>query len=829
MLSSYIKTAIRHISRHKLYSFINIGGLAVGLAACILILLFVRDEVSYDSWLPGIERVHRMEATFYPPGRAPLAFVNTPGPARDPLLSYFAGKIEEAARIYRTGHSMSTGDRTFNERVTYVDDNFFELFSLPMVVGEREAAVRDSTSLILSEAMAEKFFGRQPAVGKTITFDNETDYKVVGVFKDIPSNSHLVIDFIAYFDLNRYTDQPWVAESWLSANVHTYIKTAPGVSVDEINAAAKDFVDASAVIQIPGFPVDTPSDILAFDFISVPDIHLHATKAGGMKPPGSIAAVYIFSAVAGLILLIACINFMNLATARALQRAREVSMRKVLGARRGQLIKQFLGEATVTSILALVVAVAMVELALPAYNDFLGKTLELSLFTDPWLAGGLVALIVLVGVISGSYPAFVLSNFRPARVLHSATSASDSGSKVRSGLVVLQFAISIGLILSTGVVYGQMIYAQSMNLGFDKSQKLTLQGLRDDQIQAKAAIIGLEMAKLPGVKGVAYASDSIPQRSNNNTIVEPPQGQGGEPLVIEQMSVGIGFFELYGVEPLAGRLFSEDFRGDLRPQRDDIAPDQVINIGVIINQSSLSRIGALTPEDAIGQVLRVRIGLISNQTSTANASIVGVIPDMHMRSVRFDVAPMIFFVIENQYLDYLSLELEGGQITETLAAIDNLWAQLVPEVPIAREFVDERIASLYTREAERARMFAGFALFAVLVACLGLYGLASFAADRRTKEIGLRKIMGASVGDIVKMLLWQFSKPVLIANLIAWPVAFYFMSGWLDGFIYRLDLSVLPVMAAAAGLLALLVAWVTVAAHAARVARSSPIEALRYE
>ena len=337
------------------------------------------------------------------------------------------------------------------------------------------------------------------------------------------------------------------------------------------------------------------------------------------------------------------------------------------------------------------------------------------------------------------------------------------------------------------------------------------------------------MAKLPGVKGVAYASDSIPQRSNNNTIVEPPQGQGSEPLVIEQMSVGIGFFELYGVEPLAGRLFSEDFRGDLRPQRDDIAPDQVINIGVIINQSSLSRIGALTPEDAIGQVLRVRIGLISNQTSTANASIVGVIPDMHMRSVRFDVAPMIFFVTENRYLNYLSLELEGGQITETLAAIDNLWAQLVPEVPIAREFVDERIASLYTREAERARMFAGFALFAVLVACLGLYGLASFAADRRTKEIGLRKIMGASVGDIVKMLLWQFSKPVLIANLIAWPVAFYFMSGWLDGFIYRLDLSVLPVMAAAAGLLALLVAWVTVAAHAARVARSSPIEALRYE
>ena len=295
-----------------------------------------------------------------------------------------------------------------------------------------------------------------------------------------------MIDFIAYFDLNRYTEQPWVAESWVSANVHTYIKTAPGVSVDEINAAAKDFVDASATIQIPGFPVDTPSDIVVFDFISVPDIHLHATKAGGMKPPGSLAAVYIFSAVAGLILLIACINFMNLATARALQRAREVSMRKVLGARREQLIKQFLGEATVTSILSLLVAVALVELALPAYNDFLGKTLELNLFTEPWLAGGLVALIVIVGIISGSYPAFVLSNFRPARVLHSSTSASDSGSKVRGGLVVLQFAISIGLILSTGVVYGQMIYAQSMNLGFDKSQKITLLGLQADQIEAKA-------------------------------------------------------------------------------------------------------------------------------------------------------------------------------------------------------------------------------------------------------------------------------------------------------------------------------------------------------
>ena len=829
MLGSYITTAIRHILRHKLYSFINIGGLAVGLAACILILLFVRDEVSYDSWLPGIERVHRMEATFYPPGREPLAFVQTPGPARDSLMSYFEGKIEEAARIYRNGHSLTSGERSFNERVAYVDDNFFELFRLPMVAGEREAAVRDSTSLILSEAMAEKFFGREPAVGKTITFDNEIDYKVVGVFKDIPSNSHLVIDFIVYFDLNRYTEQPFVAAQWTSANVHTYIKTAPGVSIDEINAAAKDFVDANVTIQVPGFTEITPSDIVAFDFISVPDIHLYATKAGGMKPPGSILAVYTFSAVAGLILLIACINFMNLATARALQRAREVSMRKVLGARREQLVKQFLGEATVTSILALVVAVALVELALPVYNDFLGKTLELNLFTDPLMAGGLAALIVVVGIISGSYPAFVLSSFRPARVLHSGASGAEGGSRVRGGLVVLQFAISIGLILSTGIVYGQMVYAQSMDLGFDKSQKITLVGLQADQIEAKAATIGLEMAKLPGVKGVAYASDSIPQRSNNNTVVHPPQGGGGAPLVIEVMTVGTGFFELYDVKPLAGRLFSQDFRGDLLPPREERSAEKEINIGVIINQSSLSRIGALTPEDAIGRVLNIRIGLGTNQTGDANARIVGVIPDMHMRSVRFDVAPMLFFVMDNKSLGFMTLELGGGQITETLAAIDNLWARLAPEVPVAREFVDERIADLYTREAERARMFAGFALFAVLVACLGLYGLASFAAERRTKEIGLRKIMGASVGDIVKMLLWQFSKPVLIANLIAWPVAFYFMSGWLDGFIYRIDVSVLPVMAAAAGLLALIVAWVTVAAHAARVARSSPIEALRYE
>ncbi|MEE8371906.1 MAG: FtsX-like permease family protein, partial [Sphingomonadales bacterium] len=435
----------------------------------------------------------------------------------------------------------------------------------------------------------------------------------------------------------------------------------------------------------------------------------------------------------------------------------------------------------------------------------------------------------IVGIVSGSYPAFSLSNFRPACVLHSNLSSAVCGSKVRSGLVVLQFAISIGLILSTGVIYGQMIYAQSMDLGFDKSQKITLMGLQDDQIEAKAATFGLEMAKLPGVKGVAYASDSIPQRSNNNTIVDPPQGQGGQPLVIEVMTVGMGFFELYGIEPLAGRLFSEDFRGDLLPLASERSAGKEINIGIVINQSTLSRIGALTPEDAIGRLLSMRIGLGTNQTGDANARIVGVIPDMHMRSVRVDVAPMLFFVTENKSLGFLTLELEGGQITETLAAIDNLWAQLAPEVPVAREFVDERIAGLYTREAERARMFAGFALFAVFIASLGLYGLASFAAERRTREIGLRKIMGASVGDIVKMLLWQFSKPVLIANLIAWPVAFYFMSRWLDGFIYRLDLSVLPIMATAAGLLALLIAWATVGTHATRVARANPIKALRYE
>ena len=267
MLGSYIKTAIRHILRHKLYSFINIGGLAVGLAACILILLFVRDEISYDSWLPNIEQVHRMEATYYPPGRPPIAVVNTPGPARDVLTTYFEGRIEEVARIYRSRHSLSTADRSFNQAINYVDDNFFELFDLPMVAGLREAAVRDSTSLILSEAMAQKFFGNEPAVGETISFDDEIDYQVVGVFKDIPSNSHLVLNFIAYFDLNRYTDRPSVAQQWTSANVQTYIKTAPGVSVDEINAAAKDFVDASVTIQIPGLSEFPPSDIVAFDFI----------------------------------------------------------------------------------------------------------------------------------------------------------------------------------------------------------------------------------------------------------------------------------------------------------------------------------------------------------------------------------------------------------------------------------------------------------------------------------------------------------------------------------------------------------------------------------
>jgi len=830
MTGNYLLVAVRNLRKHKLYSFITIGGLAVGLAACLLILLFVRDEVSYDRWLPNADRIAKLEITFKVPGRDPLSFANTPGPAKAGLEKDFSSDIERVVRIYQNDQPVRAGDRQFNDTFSYVDPGFFEVFDLPMASGQRDQALASNTAVILSEQMAAKYFGDQPAVGKVLTVDNETDYQVVGVFRDLPRNTHLELDFIALFDTQRYTKQPWVAERWTSANVHTYILFRSAAAMARVEPELPAFLDRNAVLDVPGFEKARVSEFVSLDFMPLLDIHLHAKKPGYFKPGGDITTVITFSVIALLILVLACINFVNLATARATQRAREVAMRKVVGATRRQLIGQFLGEAVLTATVALVIAVALVELALGPYNRFLDKQLSLDILHDPTLLVVMAGLVVVVGVLGGFYPAIYLSRFRPARVLKANQSSASGSALLRNTLVVFQFAVSIGLIVATSIVYQQNRFARGLDLGFDSAHRVTLNGLGD--LPGKGETAGTlyrEVAALPGVRAAALSSDTPPMQSNNNTLLfSTPIPNDRDKLVIETLEVDYDFFQVYGVEPLAGRVFSRNFPTDRQNKPTD--PSQEITQSIVVNQTFLAKVGIASPEQAIGKVYWD----VVDDKRTARTTIVGVVPDLQMRSIQFVVTPMLYRLGSDNNAAYaaLTLDVEPGRMQETLAAAEAVWAKLAPTVPVRTKFVDQEIAAQYDAITKRSQMFGAFALFAILVACLGLFGLASFAAERRTKEIGMRKALGASVTDIVRLLMWQFSKPVLIANAIAWPAAYYVMNRWLATFEYHIHLTdPLRLLSAfaGAGVLALVIAWGTVAGQSVRVARASPIHALRWE
>jgi putative ABC transport system permease protein len=826
MLRNYLRVAIRNLVANKLHALINIGGLAVGLAACLLILLFVRDELSYDRWLPNADRIAAVESTFFVPGREKIQFGGTPGPMKPALDKDFSSDIERAVRLFQDEAPVRAGDRQFLGELTFVDPGFFEVFDLPVVAGDREAALANNASILLSQTTARTYFGDEPAVGKTITVNGAMVFTVVGVFADLPRNSHLELKTIALLDTERYKDRPWIAEQWTSVNVRTYVLLRSPASLARVTAELPAFVDRNVVIELPGF-TERPSTLIRFDFMPILDIHLHADKPGYANL-GSFNAVLAFAGIALLILIVACINFVNLATARAMSRAREVAMRKVVGATRGQLVRQHLGEAVLTALIALVIALALVELSLAPFNAFLHKELRLDLLGDPTLLATMLGLIVTVGMVGGLYPALYLSRFRPAAVLKANQSSAHGSTLLRSGLVVFQFAISIALIICTAIIYAQTVYARTLDLGFDHTDRMTLTGLSDLPDGEARATLKREIAALPGVRGVALSSDTPPLQSNNNTLLYPTASATDEKLIIETLGVDPDFFAVYDVAPLAGRLFSMDHPGDFKPAYDATSD---LHQSVVVNLAFVAKLGVARPEDVLGKILwEVNDG----DKPMIATTIIGVVPDLYLRSVRSIVTPHMYYASppDHRFFGWISIHVAPGRMRETAQAVEAIWARLAPGVPIRTGFVDEALSKQYDADEQRGQIFAGFAAFAILIACLGLFGLASFSAERRTKEIGMRKVLGASVLDIVRLLVWQFSRPVLIANLIAWPVSFYLMTRWLAGFRYAIDLTspaVLLGIFGGAALLALAIAWLTTAGHAYRVARANPGRALRTE
>lgn len=818
MISHYLKSALRGVMRDKQYFIINVMGLAIALSTVILIALFVRDEVSYDKWLPDYERIYKIETTIKSPGSEPIKTAYSQGTMAPSLNSSFEGEIDTAIRIYKDKTSVRVGRTQFNETIDYVDAQFFDVFQLPFVKGASNQVLANSNNIAISEEMATKYFGNENPIGQIFDINHSPsssriDYQVVAVFKDLPENSHLNSDFIALLDPSRYVNWPWVTQDWNSLTNHSYIKLKAGSNIDAFSAKFAEYVktlpikDSSGTSNIPRF---------SFSLINVADIHLYSTALRGFKPGGDITTVNTFALIAVLILVMASINFTNLASAQAIKRSKEVSIRKVLGANRKQLIIQFLGETILTSLLAMLISVAIVEMLLPQYNNFLGKDISIYPLNNPLEALSLFGFSIFVGIFAGAYPAFISSSFRPATILRSNQSVNPGSVRLRHILLVVQFTISISLIVSTMIIYAQTLYSQNIEAGFDKESRLVLSGAGYNQVAPASAILKQELAKLPGVNSVGVSSDTFPHMYGNFADIKLSDQSVGEPTNVQNMYMDHDFLQSYNVKPLAGRLFQQDFSADF----ENVPSNQSMPItrGAVINESLMRLSGYQNPRAAIGKHMSMGNDRVTDIT------IIGVIKDLHVTSTRLSTTPIIYFAT-TAGLDFITLELSGDYNGAMVQQIERIWAQHLPNVPMIANLTTDVFDALYMADTRRAIIFAIFAALSILISSIGLYGLAAFVAESRTREIGIRKVLGATVFDIIKLLLIQFSKPILFANVIAWPLAYFNMENWLSAFTYRIDISLAYFIFAA--LVTLLIAWAVVAGHAFKVARANPIEALR--
>ncbi|MBC3765636.1 ABC transporter permease [Neptunicella marina] len=841
MFKHYLITAWRNLIKNGLFSGINIFGLAIGLMSCILILLFVRNESGYDQWFEGSEQVVRLHSGFHMPNRPPFDTVRSSGRMMEAIKAFASNEVQSGARVVQQGLSVQKGTDVYPQDVSMVDGSFLDIFPLDFIEGSLETSFKRPMDMLITRDLAIKYFGRTDVVGETLTLccvaSNPVTLPVSGVIQNLPENTHLNTDLLVYMQPRIFADSPNILESWGSLNVYTYFKLRQGATVEQLQERVNYWLNNESpfkkmyednVGELPsGMQI---SDHVKLRIMPVSDIHLHAKahagSMGDLTPLGDYNMIVTFVVVAALILLIACINFMNLATARASQRAREVAMRKVLGASRRQIALQFLGESVMLVIIALLFALAAVELILPFYSQLLGRELHLNLLGDLSLLATLLGLAIMVGVGAGIYPALFLSGYKPAQVLTSTKGAESSGSgKLRIALVIFQFAISVVLIIATLIVYGQTRYSTNIDVGYRYDNKLILNVFyAQDRLDA----LKQELEKLPQVKQVVYTSDAPTQDRENNRgykLLASSDGKAGQPdaQMLNYYSTDYGFFNAYEIEPVAGRVFDPAYGSDKVIRPETLGQD-ISNASAIINQSAARRFGFNDPQQAIGRTLEV--SLYENQIH--HLTIIGVVPDVHFRSIKFSIRPSIYLLREDRF-NNANIVFSGHDIPTLMQQVEQIWKKVVPMQPIYLDFLSEMMAAQYAEQATTAKLFGAFSLLAIVVACLGLYGLAAFTAERRTREIGIRKVMGAEVSDIVRLLVWQFSKPVMLAILLGWPVGILLMRHWLQDFPYRLDNWWFIPVCVLAGLLSLLVAWFTVGGNATRVARRNPVHSLRHE
>ena len=830
MWRNYWTVAVRALAKNKTYSIINIAGLAIGMAACIMILLYVRYEKSYDRWLPNAENTYQLQA-WYPNPKNGI-----------PLFSQMSAYVtkdrikKDFPQVERVGYLLSSspvilkdGQASVAEDYVMTDDDILKVVQLPMLAG---TTLNAAQTAVLSQSEAIKQFGTDQVVGRTLTTVSKgvtRDFKIVGVFKDTPKNSHIKLGGILRLDFNAYwAESPEFMTEWGWQSGWVYANLRPGTNPAELEAALPAWEKRNIQDESNEGVRTNQGDDQDWHFVKVEDVHLGKAQNGSMTQGNDQRTVATFSIVALLILGMAIVNFTNLATARASQRAREVALRKVLGANRKQLIIQFVSEAMLISAVSMLVALALVELLVRPFANFLDAGLALSYFGRDGVLLPALAIMLVVGILSGLYPAFFISRFQPAQVLKANRSAAETpgSGRLRTALVILQFSVSIGLIVCTAVVYAQTVYARTVDPGYKRDHILQIDNVSRAQLLPRAEMMIEQVKRIPGVVSVGLTDLGVSTDNNVNRGVVPPGAT--ETVDIGDYRVDAGFFDAVGLQLKAGRWFDPNRPMDDQSLSYPSVPAEEValaarGVNVVVNELAVQRLGFGSPREAIGMTFRA--SLYSDEAGPTNITIIGVVGDTQFRSVRDEVQPLMFRKAKTgpgwMVVRY------NGDPQAVRSAIEQKWKQVAADVPFEAKFSEDIVGELYEADDARAQIFAAFSLLAVIIGCLGLFGLAAFTAERRTKEIGIRKVLGARTRDIVRLLVWQFSRPVVLANLIAWPVAWWVMRDWLNGFDQRIALGPTPFLIAAA--VALGIAIVTVMGHAIKIARANPIHALRYE
>jgi len=829
MWRTHLAVGLRAMSRDRLFAGINLFGLAVGLAGCLMIILFIRYELSFDNSLPDADRIYqvqRIETTGTNVGHryAQTAFVAaTAMPPQFPEIEAATGLIGVSGIFRRDGELVEIDD------VYGTDASFFDVLRLPLVAGDPDTALADVGNIVLTETTARRLFGRTDVVGRTlnrVSSGGDTVSRITGVLRDLPANSHLRIAALyrpnALLPANVDAMTKW---NWVSG--WAYVRLRPGADFESLNRRMRPALQR---IVPTAERDDSARDRLGFtqELVNVRAINTASIDSGTMRLGTPMKTLVTFGLVAAFLLIVACVNFTNLATARASRRAREVALRKTLGATRGQLVVQFLMESFVTVAAAGLIAVALVELALPFLNGLIAGEISVHYFGHDGVLPPLLALLVLVALLGGLYPAFFLSRYRPALVLKANQSGAEAPGtgRLRLALVVLQFAVSIALIICTAIIYAQTLYARSQDPGYDVPGLLFV--LYPEEIGDRAQIETF-MRRLEAVPGVTAVARVGVTPNPNTTSVGTFRAPGApESVGLQIVPIDGNAFPTLGMHLIAGRGVTEQREADLGapmfnadPERDRLIDQRGLN--VVVDAAAARLLGFADPQAAVGR----QIGRDSNDgRPVAPYAIVGVVNDARFESARFESLPKIYYVAPAGHLS-LAIRFDPARAAPVMSTAESLWKATVNNAPFESFFADTRIADMYRSDERRGRMFAIFAGFAVLISCLGLFGLAAFTAERRTKEIGIRKVLGARTRDIIQLLVWQFTRPVLLANLIAWPVAWWAMRNWLDEFQARIEIGPAPFVLA--GLLALVIAMGTIIGHAVRVSRANPIHALRYE